>query len=116
MCALVTGVQTCALPILERLAEKLIAEVGIGGAEAQRGGDDRNGHAGDERIAQPFPDQRVGGDRLVPLHREATERQRREAVLVERENEARRDRRDDERSEEQTYELQTLKRNSNAAF
>ena len=77
------------------LAEELVAEIRIGGAEADEGGDHRYRHSGDRGYLQSIPDIRVVIDGLVPVQGEVAERNGREAVGIERKDKARNDRRED---------------------
>src|SRR3546814_10691386 len=98
-CALVTGVQTCALPI----------SVGPDMVERRRGAeaDDELVLAGLDRLRRDRVDRAVGADRLrlVDLERDAPGHRL-----------APRDERVDARSEEHTSELQSLMRISYAVF
>ncbi|WP_244425429.1 hypothetical protein [Pseudaminobacter salicylatoxidans] len=91
---------------IKGLAEELVAEVGIGRAETYGRRQHRHDDAHDQRVAQPFPYQRIVEYRLIPYRGEAPERKRRKAIHIEREDKAGGDRREDEGEGQQHVKLQ----------
>src|SRR3546814_9488713 len=113
-CALVTVVQTCALPILARLSPSF-AWAGGGGSSNEAGFGNQRQVVGGVQSHSVIHHPRVGD---LPLRREIdpVQAQLRPAHRIGRHAHAGREARGEKRSEEHTSELQSLMRISYAVF